>query len=130
MAPLSNIISPVSCSFPPFFGPSISELNSFWYKLFIYYTVRCGPPSILIPRGSILIVVPHIFKGYENLYVISPDQSANIIPKAHCLHIINDLLKHASVLIQGFSYDQEVHNKLYHLAFPFDEKLFSTLIFN
>uniref|UniRef100_A0A6G3MFP8 Protein FAM91A1 (Trinotate prediction) n=1 Tax=Henneguya salminicola TaxID=69463 RepID=A0A6G3MFP8_HENSL len=123
MAPLSNVISPVGCSSPPFFGPPITEFNSFWYKLFIYHTAKSGPPSILLPQGTCLIITPKIFIGFELLYVATPEQAPLILQRANCLHIINEILKFSCVFIQGYSYDQEVNDKLAYIPFPISEKI-------
>ena len=69
MAPLSNEIRPVTSCCPPHIGPAVPEVNSVWFKLFIYDQVKNGPPSLLLVKGTRLRWLPKIFevgkvKGY------------------------------------------------------------------
>ena len=69
MAPLSNEIRPVTSCCPPHIGPAVPEVNSVWFKLFIYEQVKNGPPSLLLVKGTRLRWLPKIFevgkvKGY------------------------------------------------------------------
>ena len=62
MAPLSNEIRPVTSCCPPHIGPAVPEVNSVWFKLFIYDQVKCGPPSLLLVKGTRLTWLPKIFE--------------------------------------------------------------------
>lgn len=62
MAPLSHEIRPVTSCFPPHFGPAVPEVNSVWFKLFIYDQVKSGPPSLLLVKGTRLRWLPKIFE--------------------------------------------------------------------
>ena len=62
MAPLSNEIRPVTSCCPPHFGPAVPEVNSVWFKLFIYDQVKSGPPSLLLVKGTRLRWLPKIFE--------------------------------------------------------------------
>ena len=62
MAPLSNEIRPVTSCCPPHIGPAVPEVNSVWFKLFIYDQVKSGPPSLLLVKGTRLTWLPKIFE--------------------------------------------------------------------
>ena len=62
MAPLSHEIRPVTSCCPPHFGPAVPEVNSVWFKLFIYDQVKSGPPSLLLVKGTRLRWLPKIFE--------------------------------------------------------------------
>ena len=62
MAPLSHEIRPVTSCCPPHFGPAVPEVNSVWFKLFIYDQVKSGPPSLLLVKGTRLRSLPKIFE--------------------------------------------------------------------
>jgi hypothetical protein len=57
MAPYSSFgdsynSPPISTDSPFHIGPAIPEMNSVWFKLFIYDLLSQGPCSLLLPRGS------------------------------------------------------------------------------
>ena len=62
MAPLSHEIRSVTSCCPPHFGPAVPEVNSVWFKLFIYDQVKSGPPSLLLVKGTRLRWLPKIFE--------------------------------------------------------------------
>ncbi|RMX37295.1 hypothetical protein pdam_00008922 [Pocillopora damicornis] len=64
MAPLSHEIRPVTSCCPPHFGPAVPEVNSVWFKLFIYEQVKSGPPSLLLVKGTRLRWLPKIFEAH------------------------------------------------------------------
>ena len=62
MTPLSQEIRSVTSCCPPHLGPPIPEVNSIWFKLWLYTRVRCGPPSILLTKGTRVKKFPPILK--------------------------------------------------------------------
>lgn len=52
MAPLSYEVQTVSCEDLPHFGPVIPQINSIWFKLFVYSVSNSGPTSLLLSRGK------------------------------------------------------------------------------
>jgi hypothetical protein len=62
MAPITNECPTVTSTLPLHFGPSISEVNSSWFSLYIYNLIKVGPPSILYPKGYRVRALPSIFK--------------------------------------------------------------------
>ena len=51
MAPLKNELRPLEGCFPPHLGPSVPEMSSVWFKMFLYRATGSGPPSLLLPKG-------------------------------------------------------------------------------
>jgi hypothetical protein len=54
MAPLSYEVKTVSCEDLPHFGPVIPQINSIWFKIFLYSVTNSGPTSLLLSRGTFL----------------------------------------------------------------------------
>lgn len=54
MAPLSREIRPITSMEPPHLGPAIPEVNSAWFKLFLYQKTGYGPPSLLLAKGMFI----------------------------------------------------------------------------
>lgn len=54
MAPLSREIRPITSMEPPHLGPAIPEVNSAWFKLFLYHKTGFGPPSLLLSKGNFI----------------------------------------------------------------------------
>ena len=34
-------------------GPVIPEVTSIWFKMFLYHVCQAGPPSLLLPKGTV-----------------------------------------------------------------------------
>jgi hypothetical protein len=51
MAPMKNDLRPLRGCFPPHLGPSVPEMSSVWFKMFVYHMTGSGPPSLLLPKG-------------------------------------------------------------------------------
>ena len=68
MAPLSNEIRPISSCSPQHLGPALPEVNSVWFKLFLYHVTGNGPPSLLLVKGSRLRKLPKVFHVRSPLY--------------------------------------------------------------
>lgn len=52
MAPLSKEVRPICSLSPPHLGPAVPEVNSLWFKLFLYHFTGYGPPSLLLSKGK------------------------------------------------------------------------------
>lgn len=52
MAPLSKEVRPISSLSPAHLGPAVPEVNSLWFKLFIYHMTGYGPPSLFLIKGD------------------------------------------------------------------------------
>ena len=62
MAPLGQDVQPVVTISPPHLGPPIPEVNSIWFKLWLYKSIRSGPCTVLLSKGIRLRKLPEILK--------------------------------------------------------------------
>jgi len=62
MAPLSKEIRPISSRSPPHLGPAVPEVNTPWFKLYLYHLTGAGPPTLLIPQVSNKIIISSLIK--------------------------------------------------------------------
>ena len=118
MAPLSNEIRPISSCSPPHIGPAIPEVNSVWFKLYLYQKLQMGPPSLLLVKGTRLRKLPKIFQGYERLQITTWGHDPALVPVSNVLFSLNDALAHSPVLIQGHGMYGE--GATTDISFPFD----------
>ncbi|XP_046858487.1 protein FAM91A1-like [Xenia sp. Carnegie-2017] len=116
MAPLSSEIRPIASCNPPHIGPAIPEVNSVWFKLYLYETTGSGPPSMLIVKGSRLRILPKIFEGYDRLLIATWGHDPTTVPVSNVLIALNDALSHSAVLIQGYGIHRE--GKIRRISFP------------
>ncbi|XP_044756483.1 protein FAM91A1 isoform X2 [Coccinella septempunctata] len=116
MAPLSREVRPVFSLSPPHLGPAVPEVNSLWFKLFIYHMTGYGPPSLLLVKGSNIKQLPRMFLGYSKLLVTTWLHEPAIIPISNVIHV-NAALQYAPVLIQAYGVHQVASTKV--VPFPF-----------
>jgi hypothetical protein len=125
MAPVSaeTIYSPFNAS--DYLGPCLQEMNSVWMKLFIYNITKSGPPSILLPKGYRLNILPDCLKMFDKFLVTTWNHEATYISNVNILLSINDALLHSAVLLQGFSYGynhfKDEQQQIKHVPFPFEQ---------
>ncbi|XP_050526579.1 protein FAM91A1 [Daktulosphaira vitifoliae] len=101
MAPLNKETPLLSSPKLPHIGPPIPEVNSVWFKLYLYHKTTYGPPSLLLVRGTRLWNVPKIFRHCSKVMVTTWGHDSHFIPIENLLTIINDTLKESPVLIQA-----------------------------
>ncbi|XP_045467641.1 protein FAM91A1 [Harmonia axyridis] len=116
MAPLNREVRPVFSLSPPHLGPTVPEVNSLWFKLFIYHMTGYGPPSLLLVKGSTIKQLPRMFLGYSKLLVTTWLHEPAIIPISNVMHV-NAALQFAPVLIQAYGVHQVALTKV--IPFPF-----------
>ncbi|KAK6188765.1 hypothetical protein SNE40_004877 [Patella caerulea] len=121
MAPLSNEIRPVSSSIPPHIGPAIPEVNSVWFKLYLYSLTGCGPPSLLLVKGTKLKHLPQVFQGYERLLVTTWGHDPGVIATSNILLTLNDALSHSPVFVQG--HGRHTDGETVQIPFPFQSEV-------
>uniref|UniRef100_A0A2I3GEK0 Protein FAM91A1 n=1 Tax=Nomascus leucogenys TaxID=61853 RepID=A0A2I3GEK0_NOMLE len=119
MAPLINEILSVSSCTPQHIGPAIPEVNSIWFKLYIYHITGQGPPSLLLSKGTRPQKLPDMFQSYDRLLITSWGHDPGVVPTSNAPTMLNDALTHSAVLIQGHG----LHGigETVHIPFPFDE---------
>ncbi|KAK2179555.1 hypothetical protein NP493_483g01023 [Ridgeia piscesae] len=106
MAPLSSEVRPVSSCNPQHIGPAIPEVNSVWFKLFLYQLTGSGPPSLLLVKGTRLRRLPKLFQEYDRLLVTTWGHDPGVIGTSNIILTLNDALSHSAVFIQGDSWRQ------------------------
>ncbi|XP_066149424.1 protein FAM91A1 [Euwallacea fornicatus] len=118
MAPIAREvrISPLSIMPPALLGPSNPEINSLWFRMFLYYITGYGPPSLLLAKGTELKRLPRMFLGFSRLLLTSWLHEPAVIPIGNILYV-NASLQFAPVLIQGFGVHQAAETEI--LPFPF-----------
>jgi len=121
MAPLSNEIRPLTSCTPPHLGPAIPEVNSVWFKLFLYSKIKNGPPTILLVKGTRIKKLPSIFRNFERLQITTWGHDPAVVSTSNVLISLNDALSHSPVLVQGHGLFGE--GELEHIPFPFDEEM-------
>ncbi|XP_022648867.1 protein FAM91A1-like [Varroa destructor] len=116
MAPLSKEVRPVTGCSPCHLGPPIPEVNSLWFKLFLYNLTRQGPTSVLLTRGSRLRKLPRELLPYEKITLTNWGHDPTTIVSASSLPTINEFLTYSASMVQAYDLQQD---KAY-LPFPFD----------
>ncbi|OQR74619.1 protein FAM91A1-like, partial [Tropilaelaps mercedesae] len=116
MAPLSKEVRPVTGCSPCHLGPPIPEVNSLWFKLFLYNLTRQGPTSVLLTRGSRLRKLPHELLPYEKITLTNWGHDPSTVLSASSLPTINEFLTYSASMVQAYDLQQD---KAY-LPFPFD----------
>nr|CAD7455305.1 unnamed protein product [Timema tahoe] len=101
MAPLSKEIRPISSCVPPHLGPAIPEVNTVWFKMFIYHLTGYGPPSLLLAKGTRVKQLPKMFQSCDKLMVTTWGHDHVILPVSNIVFTLNDALCHSAALVQG-----------------------------
>ncbi|CAH1963919.1 unnamed protein product [Acanthoscelides obtectus] len=120
MAPLSREVRPVTSLSPPHLGPAVPEVNSLWFKMFLYHMTGYGPPSLLLTKGTTLKQLPRMFLGFSRLLVTSWLHEPAVIPIANILYV-NATLQFASVLIQAYGVMRPAETQV--VPFPFKKSV-------
>lgn len=116
MAPLSKEIRPISSSTPPHLGPATPEINSVWFKFFIYFLTGYGPPSLLLSKGSRLKLLPGLLKNCSKVLVTTWGHDPTVLPISNLVFAVNEALCHSAVLVQGYGENSSVKTVL--VPFP------------
>ncbi|CAH0552943.1 unnamed protein product [Brassicogethes aeneus] len=118
MAPLSREVRPITSLLPPHLGPAVPEVNTLWFKIFLYHRTGYGPPSLLLTKGTILKQLPRVFLGYSRLLVTTWLHEPAVIPISNVL-FVNAALQFSPVLIQAYGVHQPAQT--YIVPFPFTQ---------
>lgn len=116
MAPLSKEVRPILSFSPPHLGPAVPEVNSLWFKLFIYHITGYGPPTLLLIKGATIKQLPEMFLGYSKLLVTSWLHEPAVISISSIMQV-NAALQYTPVLIQAYGTRQTADLKV--VPFPF-----------
>ncbi|KFD53678.1 hypothetical protein M514_05383 [Trichuris suis] len=120
IAPLNVEACAVDSSMIAHLGPLTSEATTAWFQLFLYSKVRDGPLSLLLMKGYRLKRLPQPFKRYSSVLVTSwGTQDPSVLRTSNCLVVINELLLHSAVFLQGLNCEAE-NMQVVHIPFPRD----------
>lgn len=109
--------SPPLCTDSPFhFGPAVPEMNSFWFKLYLYNLIDDGPVSLLMPKGYRLQNLPKIFRNFEKFLIFTWGHDSIVASYSNLLLVLNDALVHGPILVQCYS-EFEDGAQTVHIAF-------------
>lgn len=115
--PLSS--PPISVSAPYHIGPAIPEINSVWFKMFIYSFTKNGPESLLLPRGYRLKSLPNTFRQYDRFLITTWGHDSFVCSQSNVLITLNDALTHSPVLVQAYGLNG-IDSQLVHVPFNDD----------
>ena len=76
------------------------QVNSVWFKLYMYNLTGCGPASLLLVKGTKLRRLPKIFLEYDRLLVTTWGHDPGVIATSNILLTLNDALSHSAVFVQ------------------------------
>ncbi|RWS09884.1 FAM91A1-like protein [Dinothrombium tinctorium] len=102
VAPLSNETRPIKSNSLPHFGPPSANINSIWFKMYLYHLTGFGPPSLLLTKGQRLLTLPEVFEDYDMLLITPWGRDSVPIPIGSALFSINETLMHSALLAQGY----------------------------
>ena len=97
-------------------GPAIPEVNSLWFKLFVYHVTGSGPPSLLLCKGTRLRTLPKLFASYSQLLITSWGHDPGLLPTSNALFTVNDALTHSPVLLQVAQCFRSIKAVLYKIV--------------
>eukprot|EP01105_Mastigella_eilhardi_P022171 TRINITY_DN5443_c0_g1_i3.p1 TRINITY_DN5443_c0_g1~~TRINITY_DN5443_c0_g1_i3.p1 ORF type:complete len:779 (+),score=196.09 TRINITY_DN5443_c0_g1_i3:343-2337(+) len=107
MAPIAADSPPVSTCSPLIFGPHIPEVNSLWFRFYVYKIAEAGLPSVLYPKGSIVQRLPPMFDDAQRLSVLAWQHEAAVVNRGQVLSLLNNKLRTSPVLLQVSSYTNQ-----------------------
>ncbi|GLV31089.1 uncharacterized protein CBL_12162 [Carabus blaptoides fortunei] len=121
MAPLSREVRAITSYSPPQLGPAVPEVNSIWFKLFLYHMTGYGPPSLLLVKGTVLKQLPRMFLGFSRLLVTTWSHEPTVLNVANVLHI-NSALQYSSVLVQAYGVMQSAETVIVPFPVTFNKE--------
>eukprot|EP01100_Stratorugosa_tubuloviscum_P009482 TRINITY_DN3982_c0_g1_i2.p1 TRINITY_DN3982_c0_g1~~TRINITY_DN3982_c0_g1_i2.p1 ORF type:complete len:732 (-),score=274.06 TRINITY_DN3982_c0_g1_i2:51-2246(-) len=120
IAPMSHGTHIISSPVPFHFGAPIWEVNSPWFRLFLYKLLSSGPPAKLIPRGSRLTNLPNEFINCQKVVLWPLEDEQEIIFTGNLLAMANEILLSSPLFIYAHSFNSLEANVV-DISFPFDE---------
>ncbi len=108
---------PITSDSPYHFGPAIPEMNSVWFRLFLYELIEDGPSSLFIPKGHRLTHLPGSFKYFDRFMVITWGHDPIISTHFNILITLNEALSHGPILVQCYSTENDEGGHIVNMAF-------------
>eukprot|EP01134_Creolimax_fragrantissima_P005843 CFRG5843T1 len=99
MAPLSVDVRSLSITTPCHLGPPIHEINSPWFKLWLYKTLGEGPATVFLRQGHRLRRLPVMFHNCTQLTQTTLSHEPITIQTSNCLMAINETLRYSPVML-------------------------------
>lgn len=102
MAPLSYEVTTVSCQDLPHFGPVIPQINTIWFKLFLYSVTNSGPTSLLLSRGTLLVQIVQQIARFEVVMtgvIFQPQVPSSLNFRWSCKIVIDTWLPHGAMMV-------------------------------
>ncbi|KAJ5069019.1 protein fam91a1 [Anaeramoeba ignava] len=109
----------ISLSNPIHFGAPIPEINSPWFRLFLYSRACSGPPSLFLIKGTRLKKLPKILSGYTKISIMGFNREVLTFTSGNILPHINDNLVASPILVQALESETSQYKEL---AVPFPLK--------
>jgi len=103
MAPISSETQAITSCIPLHFGPAIPEVNSVWFKLYLYHILDIGPPCLFFTRGQRVRKLPELFQNCQLVKLYSWKHDTVTVMIRNLLPILNESLLESPVLVQGLS---------------------------
>ena len=122
MAPYSSsgdfLNSPPITSDSPFhFGPAIPEVNSIWFKLYLYMLICDGPSCIMLTHGKKIKSLPKPFKYYERFMLTSWGHDSTLACHSNILTTLNEVTNNGPLLIECHGVNDKTGSHTINLAF-------------
>lgn len=76
------------------------QVNSPWFRLYLYDLLGEGPPSLLITKGTRLRRLHSCFRRYKYLLLCTWSHEPGVIASENCLLALNDALLSSCVFLQ------------------------------
>lgn len=128
---------PVTFDSPYHLGPAVPEVNSIWFKLYLYQLVQdgikfshcfisngfysltklIGPVSLFLPKGYRLSHLPDSFKYYDKFMIITWGHDPIINSHYNLLLTLNEALSHGPILVQCYADSDDAGGCMIHVAF-------------
>lgn len=93
---------PITCNSPYHIGPAIPEMNSVWFKFYLYELTGNGPCSVLIPKGHLLSSLPKKFLNYDKFMITTWGHDPIFTYHSNLLITLNDAIVHGPILVECY----------------------------
>lgn len=120
MAPISPEIQAITSCVPHHFGPTVPEVNTAWFKLYLYKAARSGPNSRLYSRGRRVVTLSKLFQQSQNVKLSTWGKEAMVLSTTQLLPVLNEALLESPVLVQSYSLTNSAVPTIVDVPFPIE----------
>ena len=109
----------ISCQHIPFCPQLVPHqiLNNYLFSLFLNCNYNSGIPTMILPKGTFLQMLPKPFDSYQFISSITFSHRNDIIPTSNALLFLNETLKSQPVIVRGLS---SIKPKFQKIIFPLE----------